>query len=62
MSDQRDRPTGDEIDRGAEALRNHEQKGRITRKWSDLPNSAKKKWLEKSSIVLRAAFGLAASG
>jgi hypothetical protein len=51
-------PTISEIERGAEALRNYQQKGRLLRKWSDLPNGAKKKWLQKSEIVLRAALSI----
>lgn len=43
-----------DIDRGAEALRQHEQGGRLLRGWSDLPNNDRKKWREKSELVLRA--------
>lgn len=50
-----DEPTAQEIDAGAEALRQHEQGGRILRAWSELPNGDKKKWQIKSQIVLRAA-------
>lgn len=48
--------TQSEIDGGAEALRQIEQGGRVLRKWNDLPNSDKRKWRDKSSAVLRAAF------
>lgn len=48
-------PTAKEIDAGAEALRQHEQGGRILRPWDVLPNSDKKKWRVKSQLVLRAA-------
>lgn len=48
-------PTKTEIDAGAKALREHQMSGLITRSWSDLPKSNKKKWIEASRIVLRAA-------
>jgi len=49
-------PTAKQIDAGAEALRQHEQGGRILREWEVLPNGDKKKWRIKSQLVLRAAF------
>lgn len=49
-------PTARQIDAGAEALRQHEQGGRILRPWADLPNSDKKKWRLKAQLVLRSAF------
>lgn len=49
-------PNENEIDAGAEALRQVEQGGRLLRKWADLPPSDKKKWIEKSRIVLVAAY------
>lgn len=48
-------PTQEEIDRGANALRQIEQGGRLLRSWEALPNSDKKKWRAKSEAVLRAA-------
>lgn len=49
-------PTARQIDAGAEALRQHEQGGRILRPWADLPNCDKKKWRIKAQTVLRSAF------
>ncbi len=43
------------IDAGAQALRERNMKGRITRPWDALPKSAKKKWIEQASTVLIAA-------
>lgn len=43
-----------DIDCGAEALRQHEQGGRVLRSWGNLPNSDRKKWREKVELVLRA--------
>ena len=51
--------TDEQLDAGAEALRQHEQGGRILRDWSDLPNSDKLKWRKKSLTVLRAAIAKA---
>ena len=51
-------PTAQEIDAGAEALRQHEQGGRLLRGWDDLPNADKRKWREKAQLVLRAAMGV----
>lgn len=48
-------PTNTQIDAGADALRQHEQGGSISRAWGDLPNTAKKKWQMKALIVLLAA-------
>ena len=48
-------PRQDEIDRGAEALRQLEQGGRLLRPWGDLPNSDRKKWRVKAEAVIRAA-------
>ena len=48
-------PTQDEIDRGAEALRQLEQGGRLLRPWDQLPNSDRKKWRTKAEAVIRAA-------
>jgi hypothetical protein len=48
-------PSPAQIDAGAEALRQYEQGGRILRKWEDLPNSDKRKWRDKATVVLRAA-------
>ena len=46
-----------QLDAGAEALRQHEQGGRLLRKWSDLPNSDKKKWRNKVMVVMAAVIG-----
>lgn len=48
-------PTDPEIDRGAEALRQLEQGGRLLRSWNSLRPSEKRKWLDKAGAVLRAA-------
>lgn len=48
-------PTAKEIDAGAEALRQHEQGGRVLRPWPSLPNGDRKKWQIKAQLVLRAA-------
>ena len=48
--------TQNQIDAGAEALRQIEQGGRLLRRWADLPNNDKRKWREKAEIVIRAAF------
>ncbi|MDE2096819.1 MAG: hypothetical protein KGL39_06190 [Patescibacteria group bacterium] len=47
--------TDQRIDAGADALRRHEQGGRILRPWLELPIATKRKWREKAEIVLRAA-------
>ncbi len=49
-------PTSGQVDAGAEALRQKEQGGRRLRAWDDLPNSDKKKWRDKATLVLLAAF------
>lgn len=43
-----------QLDAGAEALRQHEQGGRLLRAWETLPNSDKKKWRIKASVVYEA--------
>jgi hypothetical protein len=48
-------PRLDEIDRGAEALRDRLQGGKRLTKWSELPTSRKKKWLDYARCVLNAA-------
>lgn len=48
-------PTQEEIDRGAETLRQIEQGGRILRPWGQLTNSDRKKWRTKAEAVIRAA-------
>lgn len=50
-------PTQLQIDAGAEALRQRQMSGKITRPWSALPNSDKRKWREHTEAVLRAAMG-----
>ncbi|RWR30528.1 hypothetical protein D2T29_12720 [Sinirhodobacter populi] len=45
------------IEAGAQALRERQQAGRITREWGQLPNSDKRKWREHAEAVLRAALG-----
>ena len=49
-------PTEAEIDRGAKALRERQMAGKISRAWDTLPKSDRKKWLEHSEAVLRAAY------
>ena len=49
--------TQSQIDAGAEALRQRQMSGKITRPWSALPNSDKRKWREHAEAVLRAAIG-----
>lgn len=51
-------PTEDEIDAGADALRQHDQGGKKLRLWDDLPNSAKRKWRERVSVVFLAAINV----
>lgn len=53
--------TQEQIDAGADALRQKEQGGNISRAWGQLPNSDKKKWREKSATVIEAAFGVNAN-
>jgi hypothetical protein len=48
-------PTEAQIDRGAQALRELQMKGRITRLWAALPKSDSKKWRVAAEAVLRAA-------
>lgn len=48
-------PREDEIDRGAMALRDRLQGGKMLTEWSKLPTSRKKKWLDYSRCVLNAA-------
>lgn len=48
-------PTQSQIDAGADALRQRQMAGRITRPWTDLPNSDKRKWREHAEAVLCAA-------
>lgn len=47
--------TTEQIDAGAEALRQHEQGGRKLNFWVTLPNSTKRKWRDKAMAVLNAA-------
>lgn len=49
--------TDEQVDRGAAALRQHMQGGKQLRKWSELPNTTKKKWRSYATIVLIAALG-----
>jgi hypothetical protein len=46
--------TQEQIDAGAEALRQHEQGGKRLNSWSLLPNSIKRKWRDKAITVLNA--------
>lgn len=48
-------PTDQEIDRGAEALRDREQGGRLLRDWNGLRPSEKRKWIDRAKVVLLAA-------
>lgn len=48
-------PAPAQIDAGADALRQRQMAGRITRPWTDLPTSDKRKWREHAEAVLRAA-------
>ena len=48
--------TEEQIDAGAEALRQLEQGGRLLRAWEHLPYIVQRKWREKSLTVLHAAF------
>lgn len=45
----------EEIDAGAQALRQRMQGGKKLNSWSSLPNSAKRKWLDHAACVLTAA-------
>lgn len=47
--------TEDQIDAGAEVLRNIQQGKRITTPWRNLSKSAKQKWREYAAAVLNAA-------
>ena len=49
--------TDEMIERGARALRERQMAGRITRDWSALSAADKRKWLDHSKAVLRAALG-----
>ena len=49
------KPNDDEIDRGGQALRERQMAGRITRPWSLVPKSEKKKWRDHAEAVLTAA-------
>ena len=49
------KPTMNQIDAAAKALRDHDMKGRITRAWCDLPHYDKKKWWKKAELALEAA-------
>mgnify|MGYP001596778522 CR=1 FL=1 len=44
-----------EIDAGAQALRDRQQSGKRLNDWSTLPNSAKRKWRDHAACVLSAA-------
>lgn len=46
--------TTEQIDAGAEALRQHEQGGKNLNFWDTLPNSTKRKWRDKAMVVLNA--------
>ena len=45
----------EKIDLGAASLRERQLQGKAHRRWSDLPNSSRKKWREYSTLVLKAA-------
>lgn len=45
------------VDRAAKVLRETTQAGKRLNEWSDLPRSAKKKWLNLAHTVLDAALG-----
>lgn len=47
--------SSEQIDAGAEALRQYEQAGKRLNSWESLPTGTKRKWREKSKIVLFAA-------
>lgn len=55
LADQSNGPTPTQIDAGAAVLRERQMAGRITQPWSNIPNSAKRKWREHAEAVLRAA-------
>ena len=44
-----------EIDAGAQALRQLEQRGRLLHNWADLSDADRREWHEKATVVLRAA-------
>lgn len=45
----------EEIDAGAQALRNRLQAGKRLNEWHTLPNSTKRKWRDYAACVLTAA-------
>lgn len=47
--------TQEQVDAGAEALRQYEQGGRLLRSWEMLSDAEKKKWHKKAEAVLKAA-------
>lgn len=47
--------TEDEIDAGAQALRDRQMAGRITRPWEKVPKSERRKWRDHACVVLAAA-------
>ena len=47
--------TEQEIDAGAQALRNRMQDGKRLNEWHTLPKSTKQKWREHAACVLTAA-------
>ena len=47
--------TAEDVDAGAEALRQLEQGGKKLTVWRDLPNTTKNKWRAKAKAVLLAA-------
>lgn len=55
LADPSNGPAPAQIDAGADALRQRQMASRITRPWTDLPNSDKRKWREHAEAVLRAA-------
>jgi hypothetical protein len=44
-----------DLDAGADALRRHEQGGKMLRHWDQLPKATKDKWRCKAQAVLDAA-------
>lgn len=48
----------DAIEAAAQALREHDMKGRITLPWEKVPKSQRRKWLEKASVALTASLKL----
>lgn len=51
-------PFNDAIEAAAQALREHDMKGRITLPWEKVPKSQRRKWLEKASVALTASLKL----